>query len=488
MSNIPANSVPLNDTRNNSFLQEYVYELLSSFYFPKNITQKLHAASSNFSSHNVLHKDDAVNQTINLSKAPTHTFISSITLLPRVASLTNEDKVAITSIKSSGERTARQTTVMLSEMTSKPNLDEAVTFAPKPFYKATIEKVTIKPKLKNFGIIQKTLSAALPESTYNIKISERISKTNSTNKMKPQLMISDLFHNSLDNDSTEENLILYDTDYVKWLFNIFYQEMKKRNLIPKVTYKKVHKVFLNMLAEIGSVRSKWLNKSMAKHYATHFERKRYDNEKRKTLSDKDLAIASNQIENLLSQYFDPNIRVSSVPIKLPLKQPQVQNKAPPSQYIDFKMTNQKSESKVEMTTKYPKITVEWSRPDRVQSILQDIRPYGGVSRNSGSLPKISIKNNTEKVAQQMEEYSMTKNAIARDIFRLIGSISNVKDRNLSLASASSSLIPPNSLNIESLPKDISQLLVSTIKRSKYNFQGHNAKNSIPSISVYCKRP
>ena len=478
MPNSPTTSAPLNDTRNNSFLQEYVYELLSSFYFPKNITKKLHAAASNLSSHNVLHKDGAKNQTIHFSKSPTHTFISSITSLPMVVSLTNDEKVAITSIKSSGERTARQTTVMLSEMTSEPNLDEDVTFAPKPFYKATIEKVTLKPKSKTFGIIQKTLSAALPESTYNIKISDRISKTNSTNEMKPQLMISDLFHNSLANDSTEENLILYDTDYVKWLFNIFYQEMKKKNLIAKVTYKKVHKVFLNMLAEIGSVRSKWLNKSMAKHYATHFERKRYDNEKRKTLNDKDLAFASNQIDNLLSQYFDPNIRVSSVPIKVPLKQPQVQNESPPSQYIDLKMNNLKSESKVEMTTKYPKITVEWSRPDRVQSILKDIRPFGGVSRNSGALPKVSFKNNTEKVAQQMEEYSMTKNAIARDIFRLIGSMSNVKDRNLSSTSASSSVIPPNSLNIESLPKDISQLLVSTIKRSKYNFQGHHAKNSI----------
>ena len=66
MPKTSATSAPLNDTRNNVFLQEYVYELLSSFYFPKNITQKLHAAANYLSSSDVLPRDDVVNQTIDI--------------------------------------------------------------------------------------------------------------------------------------------------------------------------------------------------------------------------------------------------------------------------------------------------------------------------------------------------------------------------------------------------------------------------------------
>ena len=469
LARISTTSGPLSDARDKTFLQEYVHELLSSFYFPKNITTNLRGVVKNFTSNANLNRNDVFNETIDMSQTPTDTIISSTVSPPWLLSLTNDDNMILTSVKSSGERTARQTTVMSSDITSVSNNEESTTFSPKPFYKATIERVTLKPKSKNFGIIKKTLSAALPESTYNIKISDRMTMRNSTDKKKPskpQLMIGDLFHNSLDNDSMEENLIIYDMDYVKWLFNIFYEEMKKKNLASKVTFTKVHKVFLNMLAEIGNVRSKWLNKSMARHYATHFERKRYDNEKRKLLSDEDLSYASRNIHSLLAQYFDPNERISSdVPLSLPPIESQIQNFPQPSQDFDKDMSNKDRQSPVNSTPKYPKITVEWSRPDRVQSIPIDIQHYGGVSRNSGSFPKISFRNDTQKTIHNMEEYSMAKNAIARDIYRLIGSISSTKDNNSNSSSKFSSSTSPSSMSMQHLPKEISQLLVDTIKRS-----------------------
>ena len=444
-----------NVDKDSNFLQEYVHELLSSFYFPKSLSSKLNDAVKNST-----FKIGVFNETLDFADE-TDNHISSTYFPTLPVSLTDINKIAITSMKSTGERTARQTTAMSSDPTSESNNDEPITFPPKPFYKATIEKVTLKPKTNNFGFMKKKLSAIIPESTYNIKISDRSNISNSTANIKPILMVGDLFHNSLDTDSKKENLVLYDMDYVKWLFNIFYQEMKKNNVLPKVTYTKVQKVFLNMLAEIGSVRSKWLNKSMAKHYATHFERKRYDNEKRKTLDEEDLSYASKNIHSLISQYFDTNERVSSVPLRLPTKTSQVPNLSLSSKYPDKELNNQKSESKVKVSN-----AVKWSPPERVQSILKNIQHYGGVSRNSGSFPKISFNNSSKTAIHKMEEYSITRNAVARDIFRLIGSISSINERNTSTKLNSSSKFPSNSLDIENLPDEISNLLVNTIKRSK----------------------
>ena len=140
-------SSPLNVDKNKDFLQEYVHELLSSFYFPKHLSSKLNAAVKNPISNEALSKIDVNNQTLD-SVDQRDSFISSTYLPTLPVSRTIIDNIAITSMKSSGERTARQTTAVSSEPTSESNNDENVTFPPKPFYKATIEKVTLKPNTK----------------------------------------------------------------------------------------------------------------------------------------------------------------------------------------------------------------------------------------------------------------------------------------------------------------------------------------------------
>ena len=407
-----------------------------------------------------------------------------------------------TSARSTGHRTARQTTVVFPDRTSKISAEENVAFSPKPsFFKATIERVTIKPNMNNGYVKKQTLSAGLPSSFSEVKKSSETNRP-SPNKPKPQIMIGDLFHNSLNKDSQNQKLVLYDKEYIKWLFNIFYREIKSNNHKSKATYTKVKSVFLNMLAEIGSVRSKWLNKSMAKHYATHFQRKEYDNKKRYTLKEEDLLNAEKNIEGLLAQHFNTEVRISSMIPKTTSRPYRIRNATNSNTmyseknsvgnlplsfissgtgFIDDKDRHRsKGKGNIKKWVPYEKfqnILKDMGQPnkskikvashERVQSILIDARPYGGVSRNSGGLPTVAFKNDSENVVHKMQEYSMTRDAVLYDIVQLLQSLSGKNNNDLSKIGTHKLSSSSNALNIAHLPKDVSQLISNTIKRSKH---------------------
>jgi hypothetical protein len=422
------------------------------------------------------------------------------TVKPQFQKYTSLDDGIYTSPRSTGRRTARQTTVVFPHRTSKISEDENLAYSPKPFFKATIERVTIKPSMKQSYVKEQTLSVGLPLSSSEVK---NTLETNmpSPYKPKPQIMIGDLFHNSLNKNSQNQKLVLYDKEYIKWLFNIFYREIKLNSLQSKLTYKTVKNVFLNMLAEVGSVRSKWLNKSMAKHYATHFQKKEYDNRKRYTLKKDDLLTAETNIQGLLAQYFAVDERISSMIPTTTSTSHKIRNatkthtmysdknsvKSLPLSFISsgIGFINKKDshrlkeKEKIKKWVPYEKFKnilkdmgqINKSKSnvashERVQSILIDVRPYGGVSRNSGGMPTVAFKNDSENVVHKMQEYSMTRDAILYDIVRLFQSLSgknNNKSSEIGTPNLSSS---SNALNISHLPKDVSQLISDTIKRSK----------------------
>ena len=367
----------------------------------------------------------------------------------------------ITSIRSVGERTARQTTVMLENKTSKLQYDETATLSPKPFYKATIERVTLKPPNTKPVIKKQTISAALPSVT-----SRYVDATSAAGKPyfdnnKPQILISET--------PKSDKLVLYDAQYLKWLFNVFYREIKRNNLKEHLNYTKVKNVFLNMLAEIGGVRSKWLNRSMARHYVTHFQNKKYDNQKRFTLENDDLVYANENVHSLVAQYFDSEERVGAA----------IPKPSSTTQYDTIRNTNTKNSAQnVPLTFISNRVISNTDKdinesdesnirsklifPERVQSILRDIKTYGGVSRNSGALPTMSYKNMSQNGAHKMEEISKTKGAIAQDVSNIFESIFGRNQHNLPNHTTSS----PSHLTLENLPQEILRLVLNTVKRSK----------------------
>ena len=366
-----------------------------------------------------------------------------------------------TSIRSVGERTARQTTVMLENKTSKMQHDETATLAPKPIYKATIERVTIKPPNTKPVIKQQTISAALSSVTSRYVDATSASGKPYFDKNKPQIVISET--------PKSDKLVLYDAQYLKWLFDVFYREIKRNNLKEHLNYTKVKNVYLNMLAEIGGVRSKWLNRSMARHYVTHFQNKKYDNQKRFTLDKDDLAYANENVHNLVAQYFDSEERVGAM---IPTFSPTTQydttrnintkNSAPnlPLSSISNRVITNTDNDITESDES--QIRNKLIFPDRVQSILRDIQSYGGVSRNSGALPTMSYKNISQNGAHKMEEISKTKGAIAQDVSNIFESIFGRNQYNLPNHTASS----PSHLTLENLPQEILRLVLNTVKRSK----------------------
>ena len=386
----------------------------------------------------------------------------------------NTDDVVTTSLRSTNKRTSKQTTMMLSDRTTKMNYEENFTFPPKPsFFKATIERVTIKPAINSTYIKRQTVSAAIPSKSSAMKIQTSFDEF-SPYSMEPPVIVGDLFQNTPSKKYEKQPLVLYDTGYVKWLFDVFYRELKNQDLKESVDFKKVRNVFLNMLAEVGSVRSKWLNKSMAKHYATHFQRREYDNRKRYTLESDDLDHATEYINGLLAKYFDIE---EDVPNLTPLTfSPMIKDGN--IMYSDMNSVqnlpltfltpaNPSSNDNTRKREPENNSLNQWIPWARVQSIEPDNLAYGGVSRNSGALPTIVYKNSTDSVNHKMQEYSSTKNAIARDIRMLFESIF-LKNKlgHESTTSNKNSSVLSDSLNMENLPKEISQLVLDTIKRSK----------------------
>ena len=376
-------------------------------------------------------------------------------------SSTSMKDLGITSIRSVGERTARQTTVMLENKTSKMQYDETATLAPKPFYKATIERVTLKPPNTKPVLKQQTISESLPSVTSRYVDATSASGKPYFDRNKPQIVISET--------PNSDKLVLYDAQYLKWLFNVFYREIKRNNLKEHLNYTKVKNVFLNMLAEIGGVRSKWLNRSMARHYVTHFENKKYDNQKRFTLDKDDLVYANENVHSLVAQYFDSEERVGAT----------IPKPSSMTQYDTTRNTNTKNSAQNSPPTSISNRVISKNDnninefheleirnklivPDRVQSILRDIQSYGGVSRNSGALPTMSYKNISQNGAHKMEEISKTKGAIAQDVSNIFESIFGKNQHNL----ANHTAFPPSHLTLENLPQEILRLVLNTVKRSK----------------------
>ena len=388
------------------------------------------------------------------------------------------------------EVTSKQMGLNNSARTSKINVEEDITFSPMPFFKATIERVTLKPYKDNSYVHQERVSENLPITAPVIKVAANLNKTPDYN-VERELSIDDLFHNSLNRNPETEKLVLYDTEYVKWLFNIFYREIKTKDLRSKVNYSKAKDVFLNMLAEIGSVRSKWLNRSMAKHYATHFLRKQYDNKKRFTLDADVLLQVSDNLNSLLAQYFDVEERIPNLTSTSSSNPTTYDSSSSGDSTIDshgnilqnlpysLKSTssNQVSNNNtIEIVNRT--VTDNKNIPHKkIQNMLENIRNsfswestndgiYGGVSRNSGVLPTMAYKNMSQKVNHRMQEYSNTKNAIANDFLRLFESLAwrnqstSFNNGNINSSSLASAL------NIAHFPQQVSRLLLDTIKRSK----------------------
>ena len=114
--------------------------------------------------------------------------------------------------------------------------------------------------------------------------------------------------------------VFRDVDYTRWLFDLFYREIDRKGLIRMVRLSQIRRVFLNLLTAIGTVRNELLNKSMIKHYVTHFDRKIIDNRKRFNLRNSLRLEAEKMLDKIIVPYLD-NFESSEEEIQSKLERP-----------------------------------------------------------------------------------------------------------------------------------------------------------------------
>ena len=96
--------------------------------------------------------------------------------------------------------------------------------------------------------------------------------------------------------------MFHDRIYTKRLFEKFYADLRTELGGQRPNLADARNVFLNFLAAVKNVRSESLNKSMLRHYITHFQRRVVDNRQRFSMARDDLEKAEQVVDEIVDTF------------------------------------------------------------------------------------------------------------------------------------------------------------------------------------------